>query len=81
MVGQRIFQVRKQLLGDFDGLGVPAEVFKTMRALRGGCCPRGEELLRLEIADFSLTKKDDWIPPECLNPPSQRVRLNVGGQV
>ncbi|CAB1107399.1 unnamed protein product [Ectocarpus sp. CCAP 1310/34] len=41
-----------------------------------------EEVLRLEKADLSMTKDDEWIPAECLAHHSEkRVRLNVGGQV
>ncbi|CAM9623760.1 unnamed protein product [Pylaiella littoralis] len=41
-----------------------------------------EELLRLNIADFSMMKNDDWIPAECASHPyGERVRLNVGGQL
>ncbi|CAM9281256.1 unnamed protein product [Ectocarpus sp. 8 AP-2014] len=41
-----------------------------------------EEVLRLEKADLSMTKDDEWIPAECLAHHSEkRVRLNVGGQL
>lgn len=43
---------------------------------------REEELIRQEIADFSLVKDGDWIPVGCLPlPDEKRIRLNVGGQV
>lgn len=43
---------------------------------------REEELLRQEVADFALTKKEDWIPVACLARSGEdRVRLNIGGQV
>lgn len=43
---------------------------------------RDEEVLRLQKADLSMMKDDEWIPAECLAHHSEkRVRLNIGGQV
>ena len=43
---------------------------------------REEELLRQDIADFTISKKEDWVPIGCMpHPEEERVRLNVGGQV
>ncbi|CAM9100149.1 unnamed protein product [Ascophyllum nodosum] len=41
-----------------------------------------EELLRQDIADFTISKKEDWVPIGCMpHPEEERVRLNVGGQI